>query len=256
MGGLLLPSLINSQTFNLLFIIELMTIQDLLVEAYEDTNTSIANYPYTKGLKKLNEIYSEMYRMIVTTQEDYFWTYWTTDIQEWAREYKVEREWTTLLDDSWNPVLDDQWNEIKVPWIEKVKKVIIWTDEENSYELPELSDLEESNGMKWWKLKDNHIFLNWTPEKDIENWLEIQWIQNINPVEATDNEVDAIFPWHSDLKQFHKVLMDWLRAELWEHKQDFEKSDRAKARYEEWLEKMKRYISQRVQSIYYSDVQN
>jgi hypothetical protein len=111
-----------------------------------------------------------MYRMIVTTQEDYFWTYWTTDIQQWAREYKVEREWTTLLDDEWNPVLDDQWNEIKVPWIEKVKKVIIWTDEENSYELPELSDLEESNGMKGWKLKDNHIFLNWTPEKDIENW--------------------------------------------------------------------------------------
>ena len=230
-----------------------MTIQDLLVEAYEDTNTSIANYPYTKGLKKLNEIYSEMYRMIVTTQEDYFWTYWTTDLQQWAREYKVEREWTSYED-------PDTWDTVYVPWIEKVKKVVIrtnvgWTDEV-SYELPELSDLEEAFGYKWWKLKDNHIFLNWTPEKDIENWLEIQWIQNINPVEATDNIEDAIFPWHSDLKQFHKVLMDWLRAELWEHKQDFEKSDRAKARYEEWLEKMKRYISQRVQSIYYSDVQN
>ena len=249
MGGLLLPSLINSQTFNLLFIIELMTIQDLLEEAYEDTNTSTANYPYTKGLKKLNEIYSEMYRMIVTTQEDYFWTYWNTDLQQWAREYKVEREWTSYED-------PDTWDTVYVPWIEKVKKVVIRTDEENSYELPELSDLEESTWMKGWKLKDNHIFLNWTPEKDIENWLEIQWIQNINPVEATDNIEDAIFPWHSDLKQFHKVLMDWLRAELWEHKQDFEKSDRAKARYEEWLEKMKRYISQRVQSIYYSDVQN
>ena len=253
MGGLLLPSLINSQTFNLLFIIELMTIQDLLVEAYEDTNTSIANYPYTKGLKKLNEIYSEMYRMIVTTQEDYFWTYWTTDLQEWAREYKVEREWTSYED-------PDTWDTVYVPWIEKVKKVVIrtnvgWTDEV-SYELPELSDLEEACGYKWWKLKDNHIFLNWTPEEDVENWLEIQWIQNINPVVDTDNIEDAIFPWHSDLKQFHKVLMDWLRAELWEHKQDFEKSDRAKARYEEWLEKMKRYISQRVQSIYYSDVQN
>lgn len=230
-----------------------MTIQDLLEEAYEDTNTSTANYPYTKGLKKLNEIYSEMYRMIVTTQEDYFWTYWTTDLQEWAREYKVEREWTSYED-------PDTWDTVYVPWIEKVKKVVIrtnvgWTDEV-SYELPELSDLEEACGYKWWKLKDNHIFLNWTPDKTIENWLEIQWIQNINPVEAEDDIEDAIFPWHSDLKQFHKVLMDWLRAELWEHKQDFEKSDRAKARYEEWLEKMKRYISQRVQSIYYSDVQN
>ena len=238
MGGLLLPSLINSQTFNLLFIIELMTIQDLLEEAYEDTNTSTANYPYSKALIKFNEIYEEVWRMIVTTQEDYFWTYWNTDLQAWAREYKIEREDTTYT--------DGQWVTHTVPWIAKVKKVIIRTDEENSYELPELSDLEESMWMKWWTLKDNHIFLNWTPEKDIENWLEIQWIQNINPVELTDNEVDAIFPWHSDLKQFHKVLMDWLRAELWEHKQDFEKSDRAKARYEEWLEKMKRYISQRV----------
>lgn len=224
-----------------------MTIQNLLEEAYEDTNTSTANYPYTKGLNKLNEIYSEMYRMIVTTQEDYFWTYWNTDLQEWAREYKVEREWTTYT--------DDEWVVHTVPWIEKVKKVIIWRDEETSYELPELSDLEESTGLKWWTLKDNHIFLNWTPTETIEWWLEIQWIQNINPVELTDEEEDAIFPWHSDLKQFHKVLMDWVRAELWEHKQDFEKSDRAKARYEEWLEKMKRYISQRVQSIYYSDVQ-
>ena len=233
-----------------------MTIQDLLIEAYEDTNTSTANYPYTKGLKKFNEVYSEVYRSIVTAQEDYFWTYWTTDLLQWAREYKIEREWTTLLDENENPVLDDQGNEIKVPWIEKVKKVIIWKDDDTSYELPELSDLEESNGLKWWTLKDNHIFLNWTPTETIEWWLEIQWIQNINEVELTDNIEDAIFPWHSDLKQFHNVLKDWLRAELWEHKQDFEKSDRAKARYEEWLEKMKRYISQRVQSIYYSDVQN
>ena len=123
--------------------------------------------------------------------------------------------------------------------------------------MQELSDLEESYGLKWWTLKDNHIFLNWTPTEDVEWGLEIQGIQAINMI-ASDanlaqiNVEDVIFPWHSDLKQFHDVLKDWLRTELWEHKQDFEKSDRCKARYEEWLEKMKRYISQRVQSIYYS----
>ena len=228
-----------------------MTIQDLFVEAYEDTNTSTANYPYTKALTKFNEIYSEVWRMIVTTQEDYFWTYWNTDLQEWAREYKVEREQTSYED-------PDTWDTVYVPWIAKVKKVVIRNDE-NSYELPELSDLEESDGMKGWKLKDNHIFLNWTPTETIENWLEIQGIQAINPISWTLSEIDiedVIFPWHSDLKQFYKVIMDWLKAELREHKQDFEKSDRMKARYEEWLEKMKRYITQRVQSIYYSDVQN
>ena len=228
-----------------------MTIQDLFVEAYEDTNTSTANYPYTKALVKFNELYEEVYRMIVTTQEDYFWTYWNTDLQQWAREYKVEREQTSYED-------PDTWDTVYVPWIAKVKKVVIRNDE-NSYELPELSDLEESYGMKGWKLKDNHIFLNWTPTETIENWLEIQGIQAINPISWTLSEIDiedVIFPWHSDLKQFYKVIMDWLKAELREHKQDFEKSDRMKARYEEWLEKMKRYITQRVQSIYYSDVQN
>ena len=229
-----------------------MTLQDLFVEAYEDTNTSTANYPYSKALTKFNEIYGEVWRMIVTTQEDYFWTYWNTDLQEWAREYKVEREQTSYED-------PDTWNTVYVPWIAKVKKVVIRTDDENSYELPELSDLEESDWLKGWKLKDNHIFLNWTPTETIEWWLEIQWIQAINPISWTLSEInveDVIFPWHSDLKQFAKVLMVWLKAELREHKQDFDKSDRAKARYEEELEKMKRYITQRVQSIYYSDVQN
>ena len=228
-----------------------MTIQDLFVEAYEDTNTSTANYPYTKALTKFNEIYWEVWRMIVTTQEDYFWTYWNTDLQQWAREYKVEREQTSYED-------PDTWDTVYVPWIAKVKKVVIRNDE-NSYELPELSDLEESYGMKGWKLKDNHIFLNWTPTETIENWLEIQGIQAINTISGTLSEIDiedVIFPWHSDLKNFYKVLMYGLKAELWEHKQDFEKADRARSRYAEELEKMKRYITQRVQSIYYSDVQN
>lgn len=234
-----------------------MTLQDLFIEAYEDTNTSIANYPYSKALTKANEIYNEMYDAIVTTQEDYFWTYWTTELQQWAREYKIEREETSLLDGSWNEVLDDQWNVIKVPWIAKVKKVIIWNDDGTSYELPELSDLEESNWMKGRKLKDNHIFLNWTPEKTVENWLEIQGIQAINTLsDLNANIEDVVFPWHSDLKKYYKVLMHWLKKELRDHKQDFDKYNYEKARYEEELEKMKRYISQRVQSIYYSDVQN
>ncbi|MBO7716772.1 MAG: hypothetical protein J6S85_24610 [Methanobrevibacter sp.] len=59
-----------------------MTLQDLFIEAYEDTNTSIANYPYSKALTKANEIYNEMYDAIVTTQEDYFRTYWTTELQQ------------------------------------------------------------------------------------------------------------------------------------------------------------------------------
>ena len=227
-----------------------MTLQKLFEDAYEDTNTSTANYPYSKALDKFNEIYSEVWRMLVTTQEDYFWTYWNTDLQAWAREYKVEREQTSYT--------DSQWNTVYVPWIAKVKKVVIWTSEDVSYELPELSDLEESAWLKGWRLKDNHIFLNWTPTEDVEWGLEIQWIQAINPISWNLGEInieDVFFPWHSDLKQFTKVMRKWLMAELWENKQDFEKADREWNKYTEEVEKMKRYVTQRVQSIYYSDVQ-
>ena len=227
-----------------------MTIQDLFVEAYEDTNTSTANYPYTKALTKFNEIYKKVYRMIVTTQEDYFWTYRNTDLQKWAREYKVEREQTSYT---------DNWVTKYVPWIAKVKKVLIMDGDGNYNIIPELSDLEESLGMRGWKLKDNHIFLNRTPEEDIEWGLQIQGIQAINDISGTLSSInveDAIFPWHSDLKDFYEVLVRGLKTELWEHKQDFEKADRCRSYFNDRLEEMKRYITQRVQDIYYSDVQN
>jgi len=223
-----------------------MTIQDLLVEAYEDTNTSTTNYPYTKALRKLNEVYSEVYRMIVTTQEDYFWTYWNTDIQEGAREYKIEREQTQYV--------DGEGNIVYVPWIAKVKRVSLIDSEGNIEILKELSSLEEESGVKWYTLKDNHIFLNRTPTEDITSWLQIEGIEAILDVALTDTD-DVIFPWHEDLKDFANVLEWGLKAELREHKQDFDKSDRCRSLYEQRKEEMKRYISQRVQCVYYSNIQ-
>ena len=227
-----------------------MTLQDLFVEAYEDTNTSTANYPYSKALTKFNEIYKRVYRMIVTTQEDYFWTWWNTDLQKWAREYKIEREQTSYTDSNGNTVY--------VPWIAKVKKVSIWHDDFKD-ELKELASLEESMWEKGYVLHDNHIILNWTPDEDIEWGLQIEWIQAINTISGTLSEInvdDVVFPWHSDLKDFYEVIMWGLKTELREHKQDFDKADRCRQYYNDRLEEMKRYITQRVQDIYYSDVQN
>ena len=227
-----------------------MTLQDLFVEAYEDTNTSTANYPYSKALTKFNEIYKRVYRMIVTTQEDYFWTWWNTDLQKWAREYKIEREQTSYTDSNGNTVY--------VPWIAKVKKVSILHDDFKD-ELKELASLEESMWEKGYVLHDNHIVLNWTPDEDIEWGLQIEWIQAINTISGTLSEInveDVVFPWHSDLKDFYEVIMWGLKTELREHKQDFDKADRCRQYYNDRLEEMKRYITQRVQDIYYSDVQN
>lgn len=222
-----------------------MTIQEIFDDAYEDTNTSVANYPYAKALRKFNKVYKEIYRLIVTTQEEYFWTYWNTDLQEWATEYKIERKQTSYIED---------WETVYVPWIAKVEKVYLIT--ENGQELlKELPDLEQVEGMKGYVLKDNHIILNRVPEETIEGWLRLEWIQALNTLTLDDTE-DALFAKQQDLRDFEQVLVDGLKVELREHKQDFEKADRARNLYEQEKEEMKRYISQRVQSIYYSNVEN
>lgn len=222
-----------------------MTIEEIFQEAYEDTNTSVTNYPYAKALKKFNAMYKEIYRMIVNTQENYFRTYRNTDLQEWATEYKIEREQTSYI---------EEWETVYVPWIAKVEKVYLIT--ENGQELlKELSDLEQVEGVRGYVLKDNHIILNRVPEETIEGWLRLEWIEAVNELTLEDEE-GSIFPNQQDLRDFESVLVAWLKVELREHKQDFDKADRARNLYEQKKEEMKRYISQRVQSIYFSNVED
>lgn len=222
-----------------------MTIEEIFQEAYEDTNTSVTNYPYAKALKKFNAMYKEIYRMIVNTQENYFRTYRNTDLQEWASEYKIEREQTSYIED---------WETVYVPWIAKVEKVYLIT--ENGQELlKELSDLEQVEGVRGYVLKDNHIILNRVPEETIEGGLRLEWIEAVNELTLEDEE-GSIFPNQQDLRDFESVLVAWLKVELREHKQDFDKADRARNLYEQKKEEMKRYISQRVQSIYFSNVED
>ena len=222
-----------------------MTIEEIFQEAYEDTNTSVTNYPYAKALKKFNAMYKEIYRMIVNTQENYFRTYRNTDLQEWATEYKIEREQTSYI---------EEWETVYVPWIAKVEKVYLIT--ENGQELlKELSDLEQVEGVRGYVLKDNHIILNRVPEETIEGGLRLEWIEALNELTLEDEE-GSIFPNQQDLRDFESVLVAWLKVELREHKQDFDKADRARNLYEQKKEEMKRYISQRVQSIYFSNVED
>lgn len=222
-----------------------MTIEEIFKEAYEDTNTSVTNYPYAKALKKFNAMYKEIYRMIVNTQENYFRTYRNTDLQEWATEYKIEREQTSYI---------EEWETVYVPWIAKVEKVYLIT--ENGQELlKELSDLEQVEGVRGYVLKDNHIILNRVPEETIEGGLRLEGIEAVNELTLEDEE-GSIFPNQQDLRDFESVLVAWLKVELREHKQDFDKADRARNLYEQKKEEMKRYISQRVQSIYFSNVED
>lgn len=218
-------------------------VQKLIEKSCRKTNTSLTEYWEDNILDDLNEIYSEIRRLIVNMHEDYFWTYWTTDIQEWATEYNIQRK--EVIDETVTPA-------IHIPWIAKVKKVYILVDE-RYVEIPQLSDYQERLWEKWYVLKDNHIILTRTPEEDIEDWLRVEGIQAINELTMESEDID-FFPWHEDLLQFQTVLYSWLKKVLRDWKQDFEKANIETWKYENKKAEMMRYIAERVQDIYYTNL--
>lgn len=220
-----------------------MNVQKLIEKSCRKTNTSLTEYWQDNVLDDLNEIYSEIWRLIVNMHEDYFWTYWTTDIQEWATEYNIQR--TEVIDETVTPA-------IHIPWIAKVKKVFILVDE-RYVEIPQLSDYQERLWEKWYVLKDNHIILTRTPKEDIEDWLRVEGIQAINELTMESEDID-FFPWHEDLLQFQTVLYSWLKKVLRDWKQDFEKANIETWKYENKKAEMMRYIAERVQDIYYTNL--
>ena len=210
-------------------------------DAVTETNTSVADYWEQKLYDDAIKVYLQVWRTISNTHEDYFWNYWFTDLQEWANEYEIQRTWEA----------DEESNTI--PWIDKVKKVYIkcW---DGYQEIPQLTDWQENSWIKGWTIKDNHIILSRTPEEDIENWLKLEWTISPNNPDMSEADEEDLFPYHPELDAYEPVLWLWLKEILWRAKQDFDKANLAKADFWEAKEEMRRYIAERVQWIYYTNL--
>ena len=94
-----------------------MNVEDIILDASMETNTSVKEYWESKIIRDLNSVYRKVWRNIVRLHEDYFWNYWTSDNQEEGNEYAIQRKETSYE--------DEHWVTIKVPWIAKVKKVYL-----------------------------------------------------------------------------------------------------------------------------------
>ena len=212
-------------------------VEDALIE----TNTSASEYWADKLARDCNKAYLRIWREITQTHEDFFWNYWITDIQAWANEYEIQRTW------------EEDEDENVIPWIDKVKKVYLLCGDVYE-ELPQLSDLQEREWMKGWTIKDNHIILSWTPEEDIEDWLKLEGTCIMNIPDWTVDSDEDIFPLRPELDYYKPMIATDLRIRLWRSKQDFDKENIAKQDYAEELMELKRFITERVQWIYYTNL--
>ena len=75
-----------------------MNVEDIILDASMETNTSVKEYWESKIIRDLNSVYRKVWRNIVRLHEDYFWNYWTTDIQEEVNEYAIQRKETSYVD--------------------------------------------------------------------------------------------------------------------------------------------------------------
>lgn len=222
------------------FIIE-YNMKRFIEDALTETNTSIASYWEDKLYADAIKVYLQVWRTISNTHEDYFWNYWYTDLQEGASEYELQGQWLTSWDDT-------------IPWIDKVKKVYIKDADGNYNEIPQLSDLQERDGMKGWTIKDKHLILSWTPEDDVEDWIKLEGTICPNYPDMSSDDSADLFPYHEELWNYQPVLASWIKWKLWLAKQDFDKANLAKAEFYEGQEEMRRYIAERVQGIYYTNL--
>lgn len=222
-----------------------MNVKEIIDLAYFKTNTSNRQYPEDKMLLQLNKAYRKVWRAILRADEKYFWNYWFTDLQQDVTEYEIQRKEVTQQTDAW---------EVKIPWIAKIRRVSLVNDVLCN-ELPQLDEYHiPSSWYNGWYLADNHIILNFKPIETVEGGLKVEGIMDVNDL-TLESTAEDIFPWHEDLGQFHDVISLALEVELWRGKQDLEKMQFANQEYEVTLKNMLDYITQRVQNIYYTNLE-
>lgn len=214
------------------------TIKDYLERARKETNTSIYQVSDVELLDFLNRRRNEIVNELITkVNEDFFFEIFTTDLVAGQNEYSLQK------------CLPDQ---------EGMKKIIsleIKTEDGRPYmlipkrgmnslglSLDELNSMSENQS--FFDIKDSSIFLYPAPKESVQNGIRGQAITSVRDLKLTDDE-EAIFPGHSDLRDFYELIYIWAKVDCRDLKQDFDKKNLAMNDYELLKKKMLTYLSDR-----------
>ena len=152
--------------------------------------------------------------------EDFFRDEFTADTTEWQAEYTLQNSTATQ------------------EWVKKITKVeyLEWHD---SYyrSLPEwssvggnMSDEQLSTGAcKFYNFKNWSVFLYPSPVESVNNWLKVQAVVNL--IDLVENWAETtIFPHHSELRQYHRIIWLWAIPMIHMNRNIWEKNDIVNAR--------------------------
>ena len=86
-------------------------------------------------------------------------------------------------------------------------------------------------------IKDSAIFIYPTPTQSVTDGIKIQAIISLIDLAWTEDETD-IFPWHSELRDWHYMIAKGMERLIYKEKQEIDKSQIAKQEFEVELNKM------------------
>lgn len=90
---------------------------------------------------------------------------------------------------------------------------------------------------KYYDKRGGYVYLYPTPTENVTNWLKILASVTLPDLETTSAE-DDIFPNHQQLRQYHSVLVAWLREVIYQISWDTELRQIAKQEFDRELQDM------------------
>ena len=206
--------------------------------ALRQTHTNEADYWTSTADIDMDIRYQELVDEIVSiTKWDYFWDKWVTNTVIWQSEYVAEKLGIAPND------LDIK--KINKVWIKYTSTQSKFTRAiyQNPWVLQEHPDYYATNQPTtdpFFYIQDNSIFLFPAPTEVVTWGLELFVLHKPASIDTSSLEDNIEIP-----TQFHKLISDWLRIDifLWQGKEN--EAQTAQTRYDNWVSDMIAVMKQR-----------
>lgn len=206
--------------------------------ALKQTHTDSTDYTSDLADEDMELRNQELVDEIVSvTKWDYFWDSWLSDTVVWQSEYLAEKLGISPDD------LD----------IKKINKVFIKYTEDQEYptlatyqnpwsllEHPDYYKTNQSTSEPFFYIQDNSFFIYPAPTEVISSWVEIYVIHKPKAIDTASAETDIEIP-----TQFHKLLSDWLRVDIFLSQGKENEAQLAQQRYDRGIRDMVKFMKER-----------
>lgn len=181
----------------------------------------------TSAITYVNWVYHDLENALIENiWDDFFYEYWKSDTVAGQTEYTLPTSSSTVI---WfKKILS-----VEVKYATTDSDYVLLSNSKNSEYKQSLASLgtylDKNAGI--FDIKDSSLFIYPTPTNSVTDGIKIQAIVNLIDLTSSDAET-LIFPWHTELRQRHKLIPLWIAEYIFKEKWLFDQAVSAKQSYE------------------------